>query len=82
MRASASSRSGIRSITAKRLFQGTAQDELRLKTWTKLIAEFDGRTFNIGAIVSLWRDHFDAMIEQQAMKWVTAGGRDKVVVRH
>ena len=58
------------------------QDELRLKTWTKLIAEFDGRTFNIGAIVSLWRDHFDAMIELPAMKRVTAGVRYKVVVKH
>lgn len=49
---------------------------------TKLIAEFDGRTFNVGAIVSLWRDHFDAMIELQAMKWVTAGIRYKLVLKH
>ena len=48
---------------------------------TKLISEFDGRTFNIGAIVSLWRDHFDAMIELQAMKWVTAGIRYKLVLK-
>ena len=48
---------------------------------TKFISEFDGRTFNIGAIVSLWRDHFDAMIELQAMKWVTAGIRYKTVLK-
>lgn len=48
---------------------------------SKLIAEFDGRTFNVGAIVSLWRDHFDAMIELQAMKWVTAGIRYKLVLK-
>ncbi len=48
---------------------------------TKLISEFDGRTFNLGAIVSLWRDHFDAMIELQAMKWITAGVRYKLVLK-
>lgn len=48
---------------------------------TKLISEFDGRTFNIGAIVSLWRDHFDAMIELQAMKWISAGIRYKLVLK-
>lgn len=48
---------------------------------TKLIAEYDSRTFNIGAIVSLWRDHFDAMIELQAMKWISAGIRYKLVLK-
>lgn len=48
---------------------------------TKLISEFDGRTFNVGAIVSLWRDHFDAMIELQAMKWISAGIRYKLVLK-
>jgi len=48
---------------------------------TKLISEFDGRTFNVGAVVSLWRDHFDAMIELQAMKWLSAGIRFKTVLK-
>lgn len=48
---------------------------------TKLIAEYDARTFNIGAIVSLWKDHFDAMIELQAMKWISAGIRYKLVLK-
>lgn len=48
---------------------------------TKFIAEYDARTFNVGAIVSLWRDHFDVMIELQAMKWVSAGFRFKTVLK-
>lgn len=48
---------------------------------TKLIAEYDARTFNIGAIVSLWKDHIDAMVELQAMKWVSAGIRFKTVLK-
>ena len=47
---------------------------------TKLIAEYDARTFNIGAIVSLWRDHIDAMVELQALKWFSAGLRFKTVL--
>ena len=48
---------------------------------TRLIAEYDARTFNIGAIVSLWRDHFEAMVELQAMKWISAGIRYKLVLK-
>lgn len=48
---------------------------------TKLIAEYDARTFNVGAIVSLWRDQFEAMIELQAMKWISAGIRYKLVLK-
>ena len=48
---------------------------------TKIIAEYDARTFNFGAIVSLWRDHFEVMIELQAMKWVSAGFRFKTVLK-
>lgn len=48
---------------------------------TKLIAEYDARTFNVGAIVSLWKDHLEAMVELQAMKWVSAGIRYKVVLK-
>lgn len=47
----------------------------------KLIAEYDARTFNVGVVVSLWKDHFEAMIELQAMKWVSAGIRYKVVLK-
>ncbi len=48
---------------------------------TKLIAEYDARTFNVGAIVSLWKDHFEAMVELQALKWVSAGIRYKLVLK-
>lgn len=48
---------------------------------TKLIAEYDARTFNVGAIVSLWRDHFEAMVELQGMKWISAGIRYKLVLK-
>ena len=48
---------------------------------TKLIAEYDARTFNVGAIISLWRDHFEAMFELQAMKWISAGIRYKLVLK-
>lgn len=47
---------------------------------TKLISEFDGRTFNIGAIVSLWKDHLEDM-ELLAMRWITAGIRYKMVLK-
>ena len=48
---------------------------------TRLIAEYDARTFNAGAIVSIWRDHFEAMVELQALKWLSAGVRYKVVLK-
>lgn len=47
----------------------------------KLIAECDARTVNVGAIVSIWRDHFEAMVELQALKWFSAGLRYKVVLK-
>lgn len=48
---------------------------------TKLIAEYDARTLNIGAIVSLWREHLEAMVELQAMKWLSAGIRYRFVLK-
>lgn len=48
---------------------------------TKLIAEYDARTFNIGAIVTLWKNHIEAMVELQALKWVSAGIRFKAVLK-
>lgn len=43
-----------------------------------LIAEYDSRTFNIGFIASLWDDHIEAMIDLQALKWVSFGLRFKM----
>ncbi len=48
---------------------------------TRLIAEYDARTFNIGAIVSLWKGHLDAMVELMAMKWVNFGVRYKLQLK-
>lgn len=47
----------------------------------KFIAEYDARFFNMGAIVSLWRNHFELMVDLQAMKWLSAGLRYKVVLK-
>ena len=47
---------------------------------TKLIAEYDARTFNIGFITSIWKDHFEVMVELQALKWFSAGVRFKTVL--
>jgi len=46
-----------------------------------LIAEYDSRTFNMGCIASIWHDHFEVMLELQAMKWFSAGIRYKVVIK-
>lgn len=43
-----------------------------------LIAEYDSKTFNIGLIASLWNDHIEAMIDLQALKWVSFGLRYKM----
>lgn len=47
---------------------------------TKFIAEYDSRTFNIGFIASLWKDHIEVMVDLQAMKWLSAGIRFKTVL--
>ena len=47
---------------------------------TKLIAEYDARTFNIGFIASLWKDHIEIMAELQALKWFSGGIRFKTVL--
>lgn len=47
---------------------------------TKLIAEYDAKTFNVGLIASLWRDHFDVMVDLQSMRWLSAGVRFKMVL--
>lgn len=45
------------------------------------IAEFDSRTFNLGCIASIWKGHFDLMMELQSMKWFSAALRFKCVLR-
>lgn len=48
---------------------------------TKIIAEYNARTFNVGVITSFWQDHIEAMVELQALKWISAGLRYKVVLK-
>ena len=38
-----------------------------------LIAEYDAKTVNVGAIYSLWADHFNFLFELQDGKYVSAG---------
>ena len=38
-----------------------------------LIAEYDAKTFNIGATYSVWNDHFQAVFELQQCKYISAG---------
>lgn len=47
----------------------------------KAIAEYDSRTFNVGFIASIWREHFDVMFELMAMKWVNFGVRYKLQLK-
>ena len=48
---------------------------------TSFIVEYDARTLNIGAVVSFWRDHFEAMIDFQSLRWLSVGLRYKVVLK-
>lgn len=47
----------------------------------KAIAEYDSRTFNVGFIASIWREHFDVMFELMAMKWINYGVRYKLQLK-
>lgn len=47
----------------------------------KAIAEYDSRTFNVGFIASIWREHFDVMFELMAMKWINFGVRYKLQLK-
>lgn len=38
-----------------------------------LIAEYDAKTINVGAIYSLWADHFSFLMEVQKGKYISAG---------
>ena len=38
-----------------------------------VIAEYDAKTINIGAIYSLWSDHFNILIELQEGKYISTG---------
>ena len=38
-----------------------------------LIAEYDAKTFNVGATYALWADHFNFLIELQKGKYISAG---------
>lgn len=48
---------------------------------TRFIAEYDSLTFNIGFIASLWREHFEVMVDLQSLKWISAGVRYKLVLK-
>ena len=43
-----------------------------------LVAEFDSRTFNLGFIVSILENHFEAMFELQGFQWINFGLRYKL----
>lgn len=47
----------------------------------KAIAEYDSRTFNVGFIASVWKEHFDVMFELMAMKWINFGVRYKLQLK-
>ena len=38
-----------------------------------IIAEYDAKTINVGAIYSLWADHFNLLFELQEGKYISAG---------
>ena len=38
-----------------------------------LIAEYDAKTINVGALYSLWADHFNVLFELQEGKYISAG---------
>lgn len=42
------------------------------------IAEYDTKTFNVGALYSLWADHFNLLFELQDGKYISAGLTYKV----
>lgn len=45
-----------------------------------LMAEYDARTFNVGLVTSIYKDHFDLMVEWQNLKWFSFGARYKLVL--
>lgn len=45
------------------------------------ILEYDARTLNLGFISSIYDDHFQAMFELQAFKWISFGLRYKLLLR-
>lgn len=46
-----------------------------------LIAEFDSRTLNVGAIASVWDNRFEAMVELQNFQWLNFGMRYKLKIK-
>ena len=47
----------------------------------RLIAEYDARTINVGCITSLYRQHFDLMVDLQSFRWISAGLRFRTVLK-
>lgn len=52
-----------------------------LQDQVMLMAEYDARTPNVGLRASLYRDHFEAQVILQDMKWFSAGLRYKIVLK-
>lgn len=50
--------------------------------WVKLnlMAEYDSRTFNVGLVTTIYRDHFDLLVLLQDMKYFSFGVRYKLVL--
>jgi hypothetical protein len=49
--------------------------------YADIIAEFDGHTFNVGFIASIWKNRFEAMFELMSLKYIQAGLRYKIVLK-
>ncbi|MBQ0025354.1 MAG: YjbH domain-containing protein [Bacteroidales bacterium] len=47
----------------------------------RLIGEYDSRTFNVGAVASVWRDHFDLMFEWQNFNRCNFGARFRCILK-
>ena len=47
----------------------------------RMVAEYDARTFNIGLIASVWRKHFEGMVELQNCRHISAGIRYRLLIK-
>lgn len=47
----------------------------------KFIAEYDSRTFNVGAIATMWKKRIEVMFDLQAMRWISFGLKYNVSIK-
>lgn len=48
----------------------------------RVIAEYDSRDINLGLSSSVWKDHFEGWFCLESCRWVNAGLRYKLVLKH